>query len=133
MTRRIRVPKENERLNIIKRLVEIRTYLLKPGTLADFHRAMVDQALPMVRASGMDVVAFGTSSHEQDTYFLARAYADQASMVAQQNAFYNSDAWRQGPRALLVDRIDSYLNTVLWLSDAAIEDMRALNTPVARQ
>jgi NIPSNAP len=117
----------------MKKLVEIRTYLLKPGTQADFHAAMVEQALPMVRASGMDVVAFGTSSHEQDTYFLARAYADQASMVAQQNAFYNSDAWRQGPRALLVDRIDSYLNTLLWLSDAAIEDMRALNTPVARQ
>ncbi len=117
----------------MKKLVEIRTYLLKPGTQVDFHTAMVEQALPMVSASGMDVVAFGVSYHEQDTYFLARAYADQASMVAQQNAFYNSDAWRQGPRALLVDRIDSYLNTLLWLSDAAIEDMRLLNTTVARQ
>jgi hypothetical protein len=117
----------------IKKLVEIRTYLLKPNMQADFHTVMVEQALPLVRASGMDVVAFGMSSHEQDTYFLVRAYADQISMVAQQNTFYNSDAWQVGPRALLVDRIDSYLNTLLWLSDAAIEDMRLLNTTVARQ
>jgi hypothetical protein len=117
----------------MKKLVEIRTYLLKPGAQVDFHTAMVEQALPMVRASGMDVVAYGISSHELDTYFLARAYPDHASMVAQQNAFYGSDAWRQGPRTSLVDRIDCYLNTLLWLSDTAIEDMRLLNTTVARQ
>jgi hypothetical protein len=112
----------------MKKLVEIRTYLLKPGTQVQFHTVMVAQALPMVRASGMDVVAFGTSSHEQDTYFLARAYADKQAMVAQQNAFYNSQEWRQGPRGLLVDCIDSYLNTLIWLSGTAIEDMRLLNS-----
>jgi NIPSNAP len=117
----------------MKKLVEIRTYLLKPGTQTEFHTAMIEQALPMLNASGMDVVAFGTSAHEQDTYFLARAYSDKQAMVAQQNAFYNSKEWQQGPRSVLVDRIDSYLNTLIWLSDTSIDDMRQLNTIVARQ
>jgi hypothetical protein len=128
MTRRIRGPSENERLAMTKRLVEIRTYLLKPGTLQEFHQAMVNSALPMVRASGMDVVAFGTSVHEQQTYFLARAFDNLMHLQAQQDGFYSSVAWRQGPRESLVSRIDSYLNTLLWLSPESIEDMRRLNT-----
>ena len=110
----------------MKKLVEIRTYLLKPGTQTEFHTAMFEQALPMLHASGMDVVAFGTSAHEQDTYFLARAYPDKQAMVAQQNAFYNSKEWQQGPRSLLVDRIDSYLNTLIWLSDSISKSLLSL-------
>jgi hypothetical protein len=112
------------------RLVEIRTYLLKPAALEDFHQAMVQNALPMVRAFGMDVVAFGRSQHEQETYFLARAYDSLEHLQTQQDSFYSSAAWRQGPRELLVSRIDSYLNTLLWLSAESIEDMRRLNTAV---
>jgi hypothetical protein len=130
MMLRIRGRRENERLEMTKRLVEIRTYLLKPGVLEDFHQVMVQHALPMVRASGMDVVAFGRSQHEQETYFLARAYDSLEHLQTQQDSFYSSAAWRQGPRELLVRRIDSYLNTLLWLSSESIEDMRRLNTAV---
>jgi hypothetical protein len=69
MMRRIRGRRGNERLEMTTRLVEIRTYLLKSGTLEDFHQAMAQHALPMVRGSGMDIVAFGRSQHEQETYF----------------------------------------------------------------
>ena len=89
---------------------------------------MTEQALPMVRASGMEVVAYGRSQHEEETYFLARAYDDQAQLVAQQDAFYNSSAWRTGPREALVSCLDTYLNTLVWLSQASIDDMKRLNT-----
>lgn len=110
----------------MKRLVEIRSYKLKPGEAAAFHDAVVHTVMPMLR-SVMDVVAFGPSAHEPDTYFLVRAYADLTDLEAQQAAFYGSGAWRQGPREAIVSRIESYLNTVLWLSPAAIDDMRRLN------
>lgn len=110
----------------MKRLVEIRSYKLKPGETEAFHDAVVHTVMPMLR-DAMDVVAFGPSTHEPDTYFLVRAYADLADLEAQQSAFYGSDAWRQGPREGIVSRIESYLNTVLWLSPAAIDDMRRLN------
>lgn len=39
--------------------------------------------------------------------------------------FYSSDAWRNGPRQPLVDCLENYLNTLLWLSDESVEDLRA--------
>lgn len=114
-----------------RRLVEIRAYRLKPGTRADFHAAMVERALPMVRAYGMDVVAHGPVAGDEDGYFLARSFSDLAQRTAQEDGFYGSAAWREGPREALVSRIEVYVDTLLWLSPAAIEDLRAGNAAPA--
>jgi len=111
----------------MKRLVEIRSYKLKPGALASFHAAMAGVAVPMLRQWHTDVVAFGPSAHESDTYFLVRAYADLDDLNARQDAFYGSDAWRSGPRESVISLIDTFLNTVLWLSPQAVDDLRRLN------
>lgn len=105
------------------RLVEIRTYRLHPGCAARFVEVF-GEALDLLRASGMDVVAFGRTDHEQDTFHLIRAYADRAALQAEQTAFYASDAWRLGPREALLACIDTYLNTHVRLSDAAIDELR---------
>lgn len=108
------------------KLVEIRTYKLKPGTAERFVSAFHD-ALPLVRASGMDVVAFGRSNHEHESFYLVRAYENLDQLKVQQDAFYSSDVWRQGPRAPLVSCLEDYLNTLLWLSDQSVEDLRSNN------
>lgn len=105
-----------------RRLVEIRAYQLVPGTRADFHVAMTC-ALPLVRDYGMDVVAHGPSV-EDDGYFLIRAFDDLAHRTMQQDGFYGSKAWRQGPRESIVSRIVVSLDTLLWLSPAAIDELR---------
>jgi hypothetical protein len=110
-----------------KRLIEVRSYKLKPGTAEAFHAAATGAAVPLLKKFGMEVVAFGPSPHETDAYFLIRAYADLGDRNAQQEAFYGSDAWKQGPRASIVPLVESYLNTVLWLSSEAIDDLRKLN------
>jgi hypothetical protein len=109
------------------RLLEIRTYRLKPGTLTDFHEAMHTRAVPMLRSKGMDVVTYGQSDHEEETYHLVRAYANRQALEAEQAAFYGSAEWREGPRSALVDRIETYLNTLLWASDETVDSMRSLN------
>ncbi len=111
----------------MNRLVEIRSYKLKPGTLGTFHAAMAGLAVPMLRQWHTDVVAFGPSAHEADTYFLIRAYADLDDLNARQDAFYGSDAWRSGPRESVVSLIETFLNTVLWLSADGVEDLRRHN------
>lgn len=108
------------------KLIEIRTYKLKPGSAERFVLAFQD-ALPVIRASGMDVVAFGRSDHEHESFYLVRAYKDRAHLEAQQGAFYASDTWRKGPREPLVACIEDYLNTLLWLSEQSVEDLRANN------
>jgi len=110
-----------------KRLIEVRAYKLKPGADTEFDRLISTVALPMLHAVNMDVVASGPSAHEAGTYFLIRAYADLADLNAQQDAFYGSDAWRQGPREAVLACIDHFLNTVLWLSPEGVEDLRRSN------
>lgn len=111
----------------MNRLIEIRSYKLKPGTLADFHKVVIDEVMPLL-APAMDVVAFGPSLHEADCYFLVRAYASLADLQMQQNAFYGSTTWLQGPRAQVLGFVASFLNTVLWLSADAVEELRRNNT-----
>jgi hypothetical protein len=57
-----------------QRLVEIRSYRLKPGSGPGFHDLVVNQSLPLLQKCGMEVVAFGPSVHDPDAYFLVRAY-----------------------------------------------------------
>ena len=109
------------------RLIEIRTYRLKPDTNDRFHEAMRDRAVPFIRSKGMDVVAFGASDHEEQTYFLVRAYADRSALETEQSEFYGSTKWRDGPRRELIEHIDSYVNTLITLSDDAIESIRNSN------
>lgn len=112
-------------------LIEIRTYRLLPGTIDTFHHAVHTLAVPMLKAKGMDVVAYGRSDHEEETYFLIRSYKSREALTNEQAAFYGSNDWRHGPRAELVDRIETYVNTLLWVSDSAVDSMRELNQPGA--
>lgn len=114
------------------RLLEIRTYRLKPGVLEAFHYAMHNLAVPMLGKAGMDVVAYGNSSHEEETYFLVRAYKNREALELEQEKFYGSAEWKDGPRSRLVDNIDTYLNALLWSSEEAINSMRELNQPGTR-
>ena len=112
-----------------RRLVEIRAYRLTPGTRDDFHAAVTTRALPMVRAYGMDVVTHGPVPNDVNGYFLVRSFASLAELTAQEDEFYGSAPWREGPREALVSRIETYVDTLLWLSPAAIDDLRAGNVP----
>jgi NIPSNAP protein len=106
------------------RAVEIRSYALKPGTRVAFDRLMAEQALPMLRRWGVDVVAYGPSPHDDDSYYLIRAYADLAQRQASQDAFYGSDEWRDGPREAILALIGTFTSAVLMLDDAALPALR---------
>lgn len=104
----------------MQRLVEIRSYKLKPGTGAKFHDLVTNQSMPLLRERNMEVVAFGPSLHNPDAYFLIRAYDSLEHLHSSQDAFYSSDAWRKGPRQSIIELIESDWNVVLWLSSQAV-------------
>ena len=107
------------------RAVEIRSYALKPGSGNAFDVLMRAEALPLLRAFGMDVVACGPSPHEADTYYLIRAWRDLDERQASQDAFYGGRAWREGPREPILALIAHHTSTVLLLDDATIDGLRA--------
>ena len=108
----------------MKRLLEVRTYRLKPGAGPALHEAFIRDGVPLVRESGMDVVAFGFSIGDPDGYYLMRAFASPEDRKATEDAFYSSDAWRKGPRQSIIEHIASYQDTLLWLSTEAVENLR---------
>jgi hypothetical protein len=94
-------------------VVEIRTYKLKPGSGAEFHRLVVEESLPMLERWGVEVVAFGPSLDDEDSYVLIRAYPSLEERRRSQDAFYGSDEWRNGPREAIVSVIESDFSVVL--------------------
>src|SRR4051812_19211674 len=97
----------------MKRFVEIRSYNLKPGTRDDLHGRMGAVAVPMLLRWGVDVVAYGPSPHDADSYYLIRAYDSLAHREQSQDAFYGSAEWRQGPREGILALIENYTSIVL--------------------
>lgn len=108
----------------MKRIVEIRSYNLKPGRRDEFHRLVVEKSLPLVRNRGVDVVDFGPSPHDENSYYLIRAYASLEERVASHEAFYGSPEWRQGPRAAILALIESDTSIVLELDESVVDLLR---------
>ncbi|WP_206859283.1 NIPSNAP family protein [Lysobacter changpingensis] len=110
-----------------QRLIQIRTYQLAPDARDAFHRAFVDEAVPMLRRWQHEIVAFGPSPHAGDAYYLIRAYDDLDDLNARQDAFYGSPEWRQGPRERVLAMILHYQDAVLWASPETLDDLRRRN------
>jgi hypothetical protein len=106
------------------RLIEIRSYKLKPGSGAEFHSLVANKSVPLLVQWGVDVVAFGQSEHDADAYYLIRAYDGVEHLRSSQDAFYASPSWRQGPREAIVALIETDANAVLWLSAEAVDAIR---------
>ena len=78
----------------------------------------------MLERWGVDLVAFGPSPHDTNSYYLIRAYRDLADREASQQAFYGSAEWRQGPREPIVSLIKSDTSIVLELEPTLVEALR---------
>ena len=111
-------------------VVEIRSYNLKPGTRAAFHRLVVHEAVPMLQRWGVDLLAYGPSPHDEVSYYLIRAYRSLHDRQRSQDAFYGSAEWREGPRERILAPIESYTSIALPLDAGTVTALRGLiSTP----
>jgi hypothetical protein len=53
-----------------------------------------------------------------------RRYASLSQREESENAFYGSDAWRQGPREAIIALIESYTEIVLELDESTLIGLR---------
>jgi NIPSNAP len=106
------------------RVVEIRSYRLKPGTQDEYDRLFREEALALLEAAGVDVVRAGRSIDDPNGYHLIRAFKDLDDRQRLEAAFYGSDGWRQGPREAVLACIDTYVDAVIELDDAAVDALR---------
>ena len=110
----------------MKQVVEIRSYTLKAGTSQSFHRRFLEESLPLLRRHQVDVVAYGGSLDGADSYFLIRAFASLAERRSSEDAFYQSDEWREGPRDAVMADIESYTTVLLSVDLKTLRALRRL-------
>lgn len=108
----------------LMRTVEFLQYTLKTGTGREFHKIMIEESAPLQRDAGIDIVAFGNSIHDEDSYYLIRAYDDPDHLEVSQEKFHRSDAWKSGPRAAIIDRIQTSVKSVLMLTNTTTDGLR---------
>jgi hypothetical protein len=106
--------------------IEIRSYNLKDGTRHEFHRLFMQEAFPMLKRWNIDVVAYGPSPHDQNSYYLIRRYDSLAQREQSEDAFYGSDEWRQGPREEIIALIENYTEVVLELDEVTLQGLRGV-------
>lgn len=106
------------------RVLEIRSYNLKPGSRERFHALFLREALPMLQRWKVDVVAYGPSRHDGDSYYLMRAFDSVEDRRRSEDAFYDSEEWKNGPRDAVLSHIVSYATVVIAIDGATLRGLR---------
>ena len=116
----LRSAKTNDRNDFI----EIRSYDLKPGARSEYHRLFLEAATPLLQRQNVDVVAYGPSLHDENSYYLIRRFDGLHHREESEDTFYNSDEWRKGPREADIALIENYTEVVLELDNATVQGLR---------
>jgi len=78
----------------------------------------------MLQRWKVDVVRYGVSLHDQDSYYLMRAYASLEDREQSQDAFYGSDEWKLGPREPILALIETYTSVVIEMEESTVNALR---------
>jgi hypothetical protein len=114
------------------KVVEILTIEVKPGKRDQFHKIYESQALPLLRKWKFDVVAYGPSLHDDNSYYVIRSFASLDDRQKSEDAYYSSADWRNGPREAILAIVDHFAYTVLpaeTLKEITNEIFSAKNQP----
>ncbi len=106
------------------RIAEILQYTLKKILDLTFIRSCMKSVFHFIPRNGIDVVAYGNSLHDADSYYLIRAFESEEQMEIVLDDFYASAGWRSGPREAIISRIELSLKSVLSLPQSVIDGLR---------
>lgn len=91
----------------------------------DFHRLYIEEALPLLKRWNFDVVAYGPSLHDENTYYVIRRFDSLAEREQSEEAYYASDDWRQGPREAILALIENYADIVFEMDEVTVQGLRS--------
>ncbi|MBK7229470.1 MAG: NIPSNAP family protein [Ignavibacteriales bacterium] len=94
-------------------ITEIRIYKLKENTAAEFNKVFTEQSLPMMKRWKVNVVDYGFSLIDKNSFYLIRSYENLEQRKESQDAFYGSNEWINGPEKQIMSCIDTYNTTIV--------------------
>ena len=104
-----------DRLNV-NHFIEIRSINLKPGRREEFHQLYIEVPLPLLKRWNFDVVAHGPSLYNENSYYVIRRFDSLAQRAGSEDAYYNSDDWKKGPRERILALIENRFARILSLN-----------------
>jgi hypothetical protein len=90
------------------RVVEMRTYRVKPGKRAEFLEIFRTRSMPAHREIGMKIIGPFPSIEDPDVFFFMRGFPDLASRQPMKDAFYEGALWKGELEAKLMPMIEKY-------------------------
>jgi predicted PolB exonuclease-like 3'-5' exonuclease len=94
-------------------ITEIRVYKLKANRGTEFLKVFTEQSLPILKRWNVDLVAYGLSMIDKDSFHLIRNYENMEQRKESQDAFYSSEEWINGPEKQIMDCIETYNTSVV--------------------
>lgn len=96
-----------------KEIIEIRTYLIKENKRNNFHKLVTENSIPMLKRWNINVLGYGKSLHDENSYFLIRKYKSLEEREESQNEFYSSEEWTNKYEKSIMELIEKYTTFVL--------------------
>ena len=109
-------PSETDKQKMTKSpntVIEILILDLKPGTRDTFHQLYITESLPLLKKWEIEVVAHGPSQHDENSYYVIRSFKSLEDRQKDEDAFYSSDDWQQGPRTAILALIENMATIVI--------------------
>jgi ketosteroid isomerase-like protein len=121
-----RTPAADQERGVTSAVIEIRAYTLKTGTRGRFHELFVRRSLPLLQRHHVDVVAYGPSLDDANSYYLVRSFASLDDRSRSEDAFYGSKEWTEGPRDEVLAAIETYSTVVVQVDGQTLQALRGL-------
>lgn len=115
---------KHPQINSEKSVIEIRTYNLVSGEGENFHQFVTDEVMPLLKKWNTNLVGYGPSLHDDDSYYLIRGYQSLENRANEQDLFYSSSEWRDGPRDRILSLIETYTSVIVSMDEKAIDTLR---------
>ena len=90
------------------RIVEMRTYKLKPGMRSAFLEIFRSISIPAHAEIGMKILGPFLSVEDPDTFFFMRGFPDLASREPMKAKFYDGELWKRELENILMPMIEKY-------------------------
>lgn len=105
-------------------LLEVLVYRISHGRRAAFHEALQQGALSQMEQQGFTVVGFGPSRHDQDSYYLLRAYPSMEYRAKVLDRCPTESSWLRAHQPELGGMVESCNVAVLPCEPEGIEKLK---------
>jgi hypothetical protein len=105
-------------------ILEVRSYRIRHGHREEFAARLREQILPMFKRHGIEVVYFGPSLADEDSFCLLRTYPSIEERQTRLDAFYGSAEWMIEHEEDWLEMAETMTTCVLAADEQLIEAMK---------